>query len=114
MELLASWMLVRFISTQSHGNSQPTGFKLEPGVPLSDQWLMNLTRNREVAGLIPGLTQWIKDPILAVSCGVGYRHGSDPPWLWLWCRLSATALGISICRKCGRKKEKRKEGRKKD
>ena len=35
-------------------------------------------------GSIPGLTQWIKDPALAVSCGVGGRHGSDPELLWLW------------------------------
>ena len=28
------------------------------------QWLMNPARNHEVAGLIPGLTQWVKDPEL--------------------------------------------------
>ena len=25
------------------------------------QWLMNLARNHEFVGLIPGLTQWIKE-----------------------------------------------------
>ena len=26
-----------------------------------------------------------------MSCGVGCRCGSDPVWLWLWCRAAATA-----------------------
>ena len=31
------------------------------GVPIVVQWLTNLTKNNEVAGLIPGLAQWVKD-----------------------------------------------------
>ena len=34
------------------------------GVPIVAQWLMNLTRNHEVTGLIPGIAQWVKDPEL--------------------------------------------------
>ena len=47
---------------------------------------MNPTRNHEVAGSIPGFTQWV-----AVSCGVGYRCSSDLALLRLWSRPAATA-----------------------
>ena len=46
------------------------------------QWLTNPTRNHEIESLIPGL---------AVSCGVGHRHGSDLVLLWLWRWPAATA-----------------------
>ena len=50
----------------------------------------NLTSSiHEDAGSSPGLAQWV-----AVSCGAGHRHGSDPALLWLWCcRAAATPIG---------------------
>ena len=55
--------------------------RIELGVPIVEQWIsrcgtveawsshcgtveMNPMRNHEVAGLIPGLGQWVKDPVL--------------------------------------------------
>ena len=41
---------------------------------------------------IPGLAQWVKDPVLPMSCNVGRRLGSDARLLWLGFRLAAAAL----------------------
>ena len=42
-------------------------------------------------GSIPSHTQWVEDPVsVAVSCGIGHWHSSDPTLLW--CRLAAVAL----------------------
>ena len=37
------------------------------------QQLTNPARIHEDSGLIPGLTQWVRDLALAVSCSVGWQ-----------------------------------------
>ena len=52
----------------------------------------NLTRIHEDADLIPSPAQWVKGSGVAVSCGVGRRHGLDLALLWLWGGPAAAAL----------------------
>ena len=43
--------------------------------------------------MIPGLDQQVED-LVAMSCGVGHRCGSDPVWL----RLRCTSAGVAPIR----------------
>ena len=57
---------------------------------------------------------------VAVSCGVGHRHSTDPVLLWLWCRPAVVALirplawelpyALGAALKQGKKKKKKSKG----
>ena len=57
-------------------NCNVTSKRIGLGVSVVAQRLMNSTMIHEGRGSIPGLTQWVKEPVL----------------LWLWCRRATTAL----------------------
>ena len=73
-------------STVLHFNR---AFKMHDKTSHHGSAVTNLTSIHEDAGSIPGLTQWVKDPVLPWAVGRG--HSLDPALLWLWCRLAATA-----------------------
>ena len=51
----------------------------------------NPTNTHEDMALIPGPTQWVKDPALPRAVGISRRPDLDPALLWLWCRPAAAA-----------------------
>ena len=54
-----------FLNLQDKSTKDVLGYKKQcDGVPVVVQWLTNPTRNHEVAGSIPGLTQWVNDLVL--------------------------------------------------
>ena len=66
------------------------------GVPIVAHWKQIQLSINEKAGSIPGLAQWVEGSGIAVSCGLGRRHGSDPLLLWLWRRPEAVILILTL------------------
>ena len=82
--------------------------------------LKTLTSIHKDVGSIPGLAQWVQGPVVAVTCGVGNRCGSDMALLWLilWCAPAAAgpsqplAGEISYARGAALKRKKKNRKRK--
>ena len=78
---------------------------------------MNLTSIHEDAGSIPNLAQGVEVSDVAMSCGVGQKHGSD--LVWLWYRPTTIALiqplaweppyAVGVALKRQEKKKKKKK-----
>ena len=90
--------------------------KSSEGVPVVTQWLTNPARSHEVAGSIPALAQFVKDPALPWAvvwvtdvaqvphcCGSGVDQ-------WLQLRLDPS-LRTSICCRSSSRNGKRQKGR---
>ena len=53
------------LSANRNARNENSHKKLYPlGVLVAVQWLTNPTRNHEVVGSVPGLAQWVTDPVL--------------------------------------------------
>ena len=79
------------LNIEKHKSPKTTLKKTRWGVPIMAWQLKTLTSIHKDVGSIPGLAQWVQGPVVAVTCGVGHRCGSDMALLWLilWCTPAA-------------------------
>ena len=54
----------RLRSKEQASNAKPNSKRNHSGVPIVVQWVVNLTSIHKDVGSTPGITQWIKDPVL--------------------------------------------------
>ena len=116
-----NWELEEYV----HGS---TSFQnsVTMGVPIVAQckwiWVVSMRMRVQYLALISGSGGTASS--MAVSCGLGHRHGLDPALLWLWHRLAAVTpiwplawelphgIGEAVKRQ-KKKKEKKKKKKKK-
>ena len=82
---------------------------LNDEVPIVAQWVTNLISNHEDAGLIPCLTQWVKQSSIAMSCGIGRRCSLDLALLWLAAIAQIRSLAWELPYAVGAALKKRKK-----
>ena len=85
-EFLSSSLMMLMLLVQDH-TLRTTGWSFHHGSAE-----INLISIHEDAWFDPWPCSVAWRSGVAMSCGVSYRHSSDPALLWLWCRPVATAL----------------------
>ena len=106
-----SWESVRNAESQAppHPYEEEPAFNYLGALKIEKLWSshhgaakMNLTRNHEVVGLIPGLAQWVEDQVLPHAA----VQVTDVAWIWHCCGSGVglqqelqlnPSLGTSIC-----------------